>query len=101
MYSVQKGIPQCERRHKGPYPLGDFRKIGTVLGAIIGAIIGGQRPIIAPATPWVWPKIAGRLLGDHSHSRMFDISLPTDRPATTVARQSVGMFVNLLVGMGL
>ena len=32
---------------KGPYPLGDFGKIG----AIIDAIIDGRRPIIAPATP--------------------------------------------------
>ena len=32
---------------------------------------------------------------------MFDISLPTDRPVTAVARRSVGVFVNRLVGMGL
>ena len=40
----------------GPYPLGDFGKIG----AIIGAIMGGQQPIIVPATPCVWPKITRR-----------------------------------------
>ena len=51
------------KKDKGPYPLGDLGKIGT----IIGAIIDGQRPIIVPATPWVWPKIAGRSLGDHRH----------------------------------
>ena len=40
---------------KGPYPLGDFGKIG----AIIGIIIAGRLPIIVPATSWVWSKIAG------------------------------------------
>ena len=42
---------------KGPYPLDDFLKFG--------AIIGGRQLIIAPATLWVWPKIAGQSLGDH------------------------------------
>ena len=73
---------------KRPYQLGDFGKIG----AMICAIIGGRRPIIAPTTPCVWPKIAGQSLGDHRHwptgdrrpiSRMFDISLPTGRLATS------------------
>ena len=40
---------------KGPHPLGDLGKIG----GIIGGIIGRRRPIIPPATPWVWLKIAG------------------------------------------
>ena len=31
-----------------------------MFGTVIGAIIGGKRPIIASATPWVRPKIAGR-----------------------------------------
>ena len=37
------------------YLLGYFGKIG----ALIGIIISGRRTIIVPATPWVWPKIAG------------------------------------------
>ena len=41
---------------KGLYPQGDLGKIS--------AIIGGRRPIIVPATLWVWPKIAGRSPGD-------------------------------------
>ena len=82
---------------KGPYPLGDLGKIG--------AIIGGRQPLIAPENPWVWPKIARRSLADHRRwatgdrrpiSRMFDISLPTDRPAMTVARRSVDVFVSIV-----
>ena len=34
-------------------------------------------------------------------SSMFDISPPTDHPATAFARRSVGLVVNDLVGMGL
>ena len=34
-------------------------------------------------------------------SSMFDISLPTDHPATAVTWRSVGVFVNRLVGMDL
>ena len=45
--------------------------------------------------------IAG-LRGHHRLiSSMFDISRPTDYPATAVALRSVSMVVNRLVGMGL
>ena len=65
---------------KRPYPLGDI--------AVMGNRIGRRRPILAPIlspiTLWVWPKMAGRSLGDHHRwatgdcrpiSRMFDISI--------------------------
>ena len=94
------------KKDKGPYPLGDLGKIGT----IIGAIIGGRRPFIAPATHWVWPKIAGSSLGHHRGqgtgdcrpiSRMFDISLQTDRRATASARRAVAQQQRNQVGMAL
>ena len=45
---------------KGPYPLGDLGKIGSMIGGTIGSIIGRRLPIL----PWVWLKIAGRSAGD-------------------------------------
>ena len=88
---ISRPTKACSKT-EGPYPLGDLGKIG----AIIGTIIGLRRLIIAPETPWVWPKIAGQSPGNHQVtgdcrpiSRMFDISLPTDRQATAVVRQSV------------
>ena len=44
---------------------------------------------------------AGRLDDRRLISSMFNISPQTDCPATAVARRSVGVVVNRLVGMGL
>ena len=78
------------------------------IGGIISGKVGRRRPIIPPATPCVWLKIAGHSPGDRrvitvagrlGTADLYQTCLIIHRQL--VSRRRVGVAVNHLVGMAL
>ena len=88
-FSVEYGLYTLHRTHKGPYPLGDIDMIVDRIGRRRSIL----SPILSVITLWVWhiywvtgQLVAGRQKYRRFISSMFDISLPTSRPAMAVTQ---------------